>query len=375
LREEKLMLLRPRSERHVRDITQTNLLNKIISSNPRRIVPIIGNSFRVNQIFCDEVGMAELFSDTSNLDVNTPTLEEQLAELWAQKVHYPMADKRNLSRVVHYRQIESGNSEIAKKEYIDFLKSYLLDMSYEDEAYRAVVDELTPDASTLRFSEIARQLKYPRFPSGVEDPLVLLARLPFPIYITTSYFDFVERALIKSGNKKPRTEFIHWNEVKPIRVAEAHYGATTTDSDALYEPSVAEPVVYHLFGLEEDPRSLVMSEDDYLMFLITSVSDNSKLHPIVPLRLQQALAQSYLLLLGYQLKEWDFRILFRFLLNYRPDTTDSTGIFIQVQPKNDIPNLLDYLSKYFGVERFDVSWKTPERFIQDLWESWKGEKS
>jgi hypothetical protein len=248
-------------------------------------------------------------------------------------------------------------------------------MSYEDEDYRALVDGLPPDVSTQSFSDIARQLKYPRFPPGVEDPLVLLARLPFPIYITTSYFDFVERALIKSGNKKPRTEIIRWNEVKPIRVAETHYEATATDPDARYEPSVAEPVVYHLFGLEKDPRSLVMSEDDYLKFLIATVSDNDKRHPIVPLRLQKALAQSYLLLLGYQLKEWDFRILFRFLLNYRPDTPDSTGIFIQVQPKSDIPNLLDYLSKYFGVERFDVSWKTPERFIQDLWESWKDEKS
>ena len=26
------------------------------------------------------------------------------------------------------------------------------------------------------------------------------------------------------------------------------------------------------------------------------------------------------------------------------------------------------------IERFDVSWKTPERFIQDLWQAGKGEK-
>jgi hypothetical protein len=228
---------------------------------------------------------------------------------------------------------------------------------------------------SLTFSEIVRRLKYPRFPADIEDPLSLLARLPFPIYITTSYFDFLERALIKAGNKKPRTEIIHWNDLKPARVAEGHRDPAFDDPEELYEPSVAEPVVYHLFGLEEDPRSLVMSEDDFLKFLITAVSDNNKLHPVVALRLQQALAQSYLLLLGYQLKDWDFRILFRFLLNYRSDTTDSTGIFIQVQPKSDSPNLLDYLSKYFGIERFDVSWKTPERFIRDLWQAWKGERS
>lgn len=366
-------MLKQRSERYVRDLAQTKLLNKIITTNPRRIVPIIGNSFRFNQIFCDEVGMASLFSETADRDENTPTIEEQLAKLWAEEVQYPMADKQNLPRVTHYHPIESGDSETAKRDYIDFLKIFLLGMSAEEQEHKEVVKELALDLYELRFSDIVRQLKYPRFPDGIEDPLSLIAQFPFPIYITTSYFDFLERALIKAGNKRPRTEIIHWNDVRPNRAPEALYGATAADSNA-FEPSVAEPVVYHLFGMEEDPRSLVMSEDDYLKFLITAVSDNSKLHPIVPLRLQQALAQSYLLLLGYQLKEWDFRILFRFLLNYRPDTTDSTGIFIQVQPKTDTPNLLGYLSKYFGVERFDVSWKPPELFIQDLWKTWKGEK-
>jgi hypothetical protein len=369
------MLLKPRVERHVRDITQTNLLNRKINDTPYRVVPIISNTFRINQIFCAENNMADLFSEGSNLDENTPTIEEQLTELWAQRVHYPMADTRNLSRVAHYHQIESGNSEIAKKDYIDFLKSYLLDMSYAEADCRELVDELTPDMPTLRFSEIVRQFKYPRFPSAIEDPLSQLARLPFPIYVTTSYFDFLERALIKPGNKKPRTEIIHWNALQNTRGAEPLPEPAIDDPEHVYEPSVAEPVVYHLFGLEEDPRSLVMSEDDYLKFLITTVSDNSKLHPVVPLRLQQALAQSYLLLLGYQLKDWDFRILFRFLLNYCPNSTDLNGIFIQIQPKSDSPNLLDYLSKYFGVERFDIAWKTPERFIQDLWQSWKGERA
>ena len=369
------MVLKQRTERHVRDITQANLLDKLITNNPRRIVPILSNSFRINQIFCAEDKMADLILQGSNLDENMPTIDEQLTQLWALKVYYPMDETRNLSRVAHYHQVKSGNSELAKKDYIDFLKSYLLDMSYDEEDCRELVDQLTPDMQTLRFSEIVRQLKYPRFPADIEDPLSQLARLPFPIYITTSYFDFLERALIKAGNKRPRTEIVHWNDLKPTRASEIRAEPAFEEPTDPNEPSVAEPVVYHLFGLEEDPRSLVMSEDDFLKFLITAVSDNSKLHPVVPLRLQQALAQSYLLLLGYQLKDWDFRILFRFLLNYRPDTTDSTGIFIQVQPKSDSPNLLEYLSKYFGIERFDVSWKTPEQFIQSLWLAQKGESS
>ncbi len=366
------MVLKARVERDPQELTQTDLINRIITARPARIVPIISNTFRINQIFCAESNMEDLFSLGSSLDENKRTIEQQLTQEWAKKIHYPMSDTWDLSRVAHFHQIESGHSEIAKKDYIDFLKSYLLDMSYGEPADRELVDELTPDVLTLTFSEIVRKLKYPRFPAAVEDPLALLARLEFPIYITTSYFDFLERAL-RANNKVPHTETIHWNNLRPARAPET--AREPEEAGELYAPSVAEPVVYHLFGAEEDPRSLVMSEDDFLKFLIAAISDNSKSHPVVPLRLQQALAQSYLLLLGYQLRDWDFRILFRFLLNYRPASTDVTGIFIQVQPKSDSPSLLDYLSKYFGIERFDISWKTSERFIADLWQAWKGERS
>jgi hypothetical protein len=353
------MVLKLPSKRPIGDFTQTDLLNKIISMNPGKIVPIVSNSFRINQIFCDETRLADFFADTSELDEQALTIEEQLTQVWAEKVRYPLADTHNLARVSHYYQIRSKDSEIAKKEYVDFLKSYLLEITPEDENHRELIDQLTAEVHTLSFSEIVRKLKYPKFPEGIEDPLSQLAQLPFPIYITTSYFDFLERVLIKVGNKNPRTQIIHWSDSR-----------FSEPPETIPDPTVGEPIVYHLFGLESDPASLVMSEDDYLKFLVTAVSDTNKLTPTVPLRLQRALAQSHLLLLGYQLDEWDFRVLFRFILNYRVIKPGKLGIFIQVKPKQGDPDLLDYLSRYFGIEDFEIEWKTPERFIQDLWKAW-----
>jgi hypothetical protein len=367
------MLLKPRSEKYVRDITRTSLWDKMITTTPHRIVPIISNSFRINQLFCDEAGLAGLFAESNNLGGEALTIEEQLTQVWARKIRYPLSDSENLSRVAHFHQIECGSSVVAKQDYIDFLKSYLLDVAASEPGSQQTVDDLAPDAGDKRFAELASQLKFPRFPANVTDPLSLLARLPLPIYVTTSYFDFLERALHDEAGKNPRSFVIHWNEERTAGAAEAPPGAEA--EEGLYEPSVPEPAVYHLFGFDKDPQSLVMSEDDFLKFLITVVSDSNTLHPVVPLRLRQALAQSYLLLLGYQLKDWEFRILFRFLLEYREDSKDSTGIFIQVQPKSDAPNLLEYLSKYFGIEHFDIAWRTPERFIRELWQAWKGEKS
>lgn len=352
------MVFKMPSKRSTGDHAQADFLNNIVATNLSKIVPIVSNSFRLNEIFLDETQLADFFSGESKQDEELPTIEEQLTQVWAEEIGYPMADKQNLARVIQYVQIKSRVSEIANKEYINFLKSLLLDKASEEEASRETVENLMPERRSLPFSEIARQLKRPRFPAGVEDPLALLASLPFPIYITTSYFDFLERALV-AGNKKPCSYVIPWNE------------SNLEKAPDLPDPTVGEPLVFHLFGVESDPCSLVMSEDDYLKFLVQTVSDTDKLNPVIPLWLQRSLASSHLVLLGYHLKAWDFRVLFRFILNYRTAKKGKPGIFIQFKPKRDDPHLVEYLSRYFNIEDFEIEWKTPEQFIQYLWQIWK----
>jgi hypothetical protein len=358
------MVLKQRPERSGNeDTARANLLNKIISLNVEKIVPIISNSFRIEQIFCDEGRLTDFFSENPEYDDENLTIDEQLTRVWANDIRYPMSDNHNLARVAQYYQVRNEDSDMAKKEYLEFIKSYLLDISSEDEKYKNVVENLRSEIRSLSFSEIVRELKYPRLPVGMDDPLTLLAKLPFPIYITTSYYDFLERALIKEGNKSPRTQVIPWGDKKFTEARETYP-----------EPTVGQPVVYHLFGLESDPASLVMSEDDYMKFLVSVVADTDTLNPVVPLRLKHALAQSHLLLLGYRLKDWDFRVLFRFILNYRIAKSGKKGIFIQIKPKRGDQNLLDYLQQYFNVERFEIEWKSSELFIQNLWRAWKGQQ-
>jgi hypothetical protein len=144
--------------------------------------------------------------------------------------------------------------------------------------------------------------------------------------------------------------------------------------DPTYNPTVMNPAVYHLFGLENYPGSLVLSEDDYLKFLVSVVSDIDTQNPIVPTRLRRALASSHLLLMGYYLRDWDFRVLFRFILNYRQSELAKQGIYIQLKPKSEDPHLLDYLKHYFNMKKFDIEWKSSDEFVQILWEVWKGQQ-
>jgi hypothetical protein len=111
-----------------------------------------------------------------------------------------------------------------------------------------------------------------------------------------------------------------------------------------------------------------------MSFLISVVEDTNTQNPIVPLRLRQALAESPLLLLGYQLRDWDFRVLFRFILRFRKEELSPRGMVIQLKPDRKrigtIEKALKYLSNYLDKKQFDVEWTDTESFIRRLWEEW-----
>ena len=329
------------------------------------VIPIISNSFRIEQIFREERNVSDLSDETLQPDEDL-TVEEQLAEEWAHFIEYPMPDVHNLSRVAQYFLVEQKDAIQARAKYIEFLKTFLLTIAQDDQEYGDLVSKLKIQTQEHPFSEIVRQLDYPRFSQDTEDPLRLLARLPLPIYVTTSYYDFLERALEAEG-KIPRSQVCFWSG--------SGSGARTQHRpDPNYEPTVTHPVVYHLFGLEDYPQTLVLSEDDFMNFLIAVVEDTDTQNPVVPLKLRQALAESPLLLLGYQLRDWDFRVLFRFILRYRREELSPRGMVIQLKPDRKrigvIEKALQYLSNYLDKKQFDVEWTDTESFVRKLWEEW-----
>jgi hypothetical protein len=320
------------------------------------VIPVISNSFRIEQIFREGEAPAD----------EAQTLSEQLTAQWAELIEYPMQDKDNLARVAQYFLVEQKDDPHARTKYLEFLKSFLLMIASEDPNYADLANRIKARIHEMTFSEIVSQLDYPRFPKDCEDPLRLLARLPLPIYVTTSQSDFLERALEAEG-KKPRTQICFWSG----QIASA---APEHRNDLDFVPTVTTPLVYHLYGLENYPQTLVLSEDDYLNFLIAMVEDTNTLNPVVPLTLRQALGGSHLLLLGYQLRDWDARVMFRFILKFRRDEFSPRGMVIQLKrDEQRIQNMeksLAYLGHYFDRRKFDIEWSDPEAFLQKLWNEW-----
>jgi hypothetical protein len=308
-----------------------------------KVVPIVSNSFT------DELAFG------SHAD---------LVEGWASYIQYPMSDQQhNLPRMAQYESVSKAEEGRAsdevriKEKYLQFLKAALSLMANQDPHVSASKRaELENQARELDVSEMARRLNYPSLDSGRTNPLLLLAALPLPIYLTTSYHNFLEIALEKA-RKKPRSEICRWHDgLRSITSVFEH------DQD--YEPTPEQPLVYHFHGLDTCPESLVLTEDDHLDFLANISKDPTSIHP----RVNRALTESSLVLVGYSLRNWDFRVLFRGVIKPRPQSLRMTNVAIQLE---ETPLEKEYVKKYLRQVEFEVEWSDTASFIQELYEGWE----
>lgn len=319
-----------------------------------RVIPVISSSFRIEQIF------HELIVE------DDPGVVEQLVSQWAKFIEYPLPDGYNLAQVAQYYFMQRNDDPSARTGILDFLKKFLWNMANTEVDEPALAAGLQNRIDAMRFSDLVDELDYPKFPEGTEDPLRLLARFPLPVYITTSQNDFIERALEAEG-KTPHTQICFWSgEMANIR--KEHHTLTGE-----FRASVTNPLVYHMYGLEEYPQTLVLSEDDYINFLISITADTNTLNPKIPLYLRRMVGEAQLVLIGYQLDSWDFRILFRLMKDFRIDNFSPRGMLIQLhdkEKKNLNAKAIEYLKRYYGGKSFDIEWSRADHFVQDLWNEW-----
>jgi hypothetical protein len=201
---------------------------------------------------------------------------------------------------------------------------------------------------------------------GQPDPrlecLTLLADLPLPIYLTTNYDNFMCRALAHAG-KLPRRDICRWNAALRQRPGVIGGGSR-------YEPDAANPLVFHLHGADDCIESLVLTEDDYLDFLV-SVSRNQKL---LPPRVQRALTDASLLFIGYRLRDINFRVIYRGLVQSMDGSLRRLSVTVQMTPPDDHTGdpvaAEQYLSRYFDDLNVRVYWGTAADFARELRRRW-----
>jgi hypothetical protein len=123
-----------------------------------------------------------------------------------------------------------------------------------------------------------------------------LAQLDFPLVITTNYDKLFERALA-AQDKQPR-----------VRVYSKDEDQKTDD---IPNPTASEPFVFKLHGDIDTPESIVITDEDYIHFVLR-MSDREAYHP-VPFTFRYRFANWPTLFLGYSLLDYNLRLLFKTL--------------------------------------------------------------
>jgi CHAT domain/SIR2-like domain len=193
-----------------------------------------------------------------------------------------------------------------------------------------------------------------------EHPYRILADLPASIYLNASYEPMLYRSLQATG-KNPERIFTAWRGVEVPKQPQPTQAT----------PTEQVPWLYHIFGLFGYPDTMVLTEDDFFDYLITT----SQLD-LLPSTLVGRLMQSSLLFLGFRLDDWRFRVLFRMIINKQGTQTmkELSHVGVQVNPDEqsiaDVERARSYMESYFRggktAPEISIYWGSPADFLKQL---------
>ena len=197
----------------------------------------------------------------------------------------------------------------------------------------------------------------------------ILASLALPLYLTTNPDNFMAEALAARANGAAQTispvrEFCRWD---------IHLDQHTSRlaADEVYEPSTEAPLVYHLFGSDEELNSLVITEDDYLRFLVRVTAERDR----IPNMIREALSSKSLMFIGYNLYDWEFRVLLHGVVGNLDQRLGFKHVAVQLDFKEagnaDTAAVHDFLERYFNHADINVFWGSPAQFAAELREHWE----
>jgi hypothetical protein len=254
-------------------------------------------------------------------------LGAEIARELAQKYDYPLDDVHDLVRVSQFLALDSKDAVFPKEEVLKLFKD-----------------------------------KAPDFTDPLE-PHRVLADLPLPVYLTTNYDDFMTQAL-KRRKKDPKRELCQWNGyVKQY--------PTIFKSNPDYTPTPANPVVFHLHGHSGATDSLVLTEDDYLDFIVNISNEPEMLPPVI----RAALSGTSLLFIGYRISDWNLRTILRSISRLeqsgRRISVATMLLPIDTSDPRKQEKAQEFLTKYYGNIAVSVYWGTARDFLSELGARWE----
>jgi hypothetical protein len=164
-----------------------------------------------------------------------------------------------------------------------------------------------------------------------------LARLDFPVVITTNYDQLFEKALVEAG-KEPRV---------------AIYTPKLEETTDFRKPTAQSPVVFKIHGDISRPETVVITDEDYIDFVLRM--SNKEPYDPLPRRLKVYLTDWTTLFVGYSLLDYNLRLLFK-TLRWKIDNANLPDMYsVDLAPD---PLIMDV-------------WQSQRRYVkfiaQDVW--------
>ena len=291
-----------------------------------------------------------------------------LAQKWANEYPFAMAPHwtDDLPQITQYAAVTYSDL-VLRDDLGEFYRQQIRDRYPEVVAGR--------DNDTL--GDLALAVWEAEAPGKPDEPHKVLAQLPCSVYVTAQATTLLGRALEEAG-KEPVIDFCRW---KPELLRESKLPLEDPD----YEPSPEKPLVYHVLdagdvlGTLDVPESIVITEDEYFDFL-AAVAKSGPGNPLIPRPVQEAIADTSLLFLGFGLQDWDFRILLRSVMKREaaPRRGQRTK---HVAAELDVPTegvaspegVRDYIVTYFkdNEPSIEIEWATVDEFSAGLARAWE----
>jgi hypothetical protein len=280
-----------------------------------------------------------------------------IARRWAETYQFPMAphDREDLPHVAQYLAVNQ-DQRFPREELAATMRQEIL--RRQDGGGEALRD--APLGEILEKVSAAWRESHPT------DAHAVLAKLDIPVYITTNPDNLLESALVAAG-KQPRVDVCRWN-------SDLEDLPSIDEKEPDYRPDKDRPLVYHLFGCIENPESLVLTEDDYFDYLIGVTSNKD----LVPGAVRRRLADSALLFLGFRMDDWNFRVLFRSVMNQEGGRRrkDYAHVSAQIDPEEgrilEPERARRYLESYFQGAAISIYWGSVDDFVREFLDRWKG---
>lgn len=293
--------------------------------------------------------------------------EREIARAWARLYDYPLApyEVESLPRVAEYMRLKNGEHYLHTRLVQDLgreiIRRHGRDLKPEGQFEKLSLDEL--------ISQV-HERQHVREPN---DPYTMLAQMPFKVYPTANPAKLLDAILaaqtIDGQHKQPHNLVCPWKEALFKKIS-------LPSSEGGYTPSPEQPLVYHLLGRLEPVESMVLTEDDYFNYLI-GVTQNQSL---IPPALQEALTRRTLLFIGFQIEDWNFRVLLSYILSFAgaADQSERRHIAVQLRPERERllnpPKAYKYLEELIAPKqglKSSIYWGSAGDFVHELYQKWR----